>query len=170
MEAAAAVKPLAAAAVLAVVALGLVAVPLLGQVPYSRPVDLAPDENAIGDSYETPEVQRPLPRSVNWQIFDLALLAAALGGAAWIVLGRRSRAATLALTVGCLAYFGFFARAASARSARSRTSPPPSSIPTTPFQSTSSAFSCCRSRRPSCSAACSAAACALSARFRNWCC
>jgi len=78
------------------------------QVPYTRPVDMAPDEEAIGEGYVTPEVQRPLPRSVWWQIFDLALLAAALGGAAWIVLSRRSRAAALALTVGCLAYFGFF--------------------------------------------------------------
>ena len=102
------VRPVVAAVVLTIVALGLVAVPLSGQVPYSRPVDLAPDEEAIGEEYETPDVQRPLPRSVRWQIFDLALLAAALGAGAWIVLGRRDRAAALTLTIGCLAYFGFY--------------------------------------------------------------
>jgi polyferredoxin len=105
---AAAGRPRVAALVLAILALALVAVPLAGQVPYSRPVDLAPDEEAIGEEYETPAVQRPLPRSVGWQIFDLVLLAVALGGGAWIVLGRRSRAAALALTIGCLAYFGFY--------------------------------------------------------------
>jgi ferredoxin len=105
---ASAVRPLVAACVLTIVVLGLVALPLLGQTQYSRPVEVAPDEKAIGEEYETPEVQRPLPRSVRWQLFDLALLAAALGGAAWIVLGRRSRAAALALTIGCLAYFGFY--------------------------------------------------------------
>jgi polyferredoxin len=91
----------------AILALALTTGPLLGQ-EYSRPVDVAPTEEAIGDEYVTPEVQRPLPRSVAWQLFDLGLLILALGGAAWIVLGRRSRAAALALTVGCLAYFGFY--------------------------------------------------------------
>jgi ferredoxin len=91
----------------ALLLLALTAGPLQGQ-EYSRPVDVAPSEEAIGEGYVTPDVQRPLPRSVARQLFDLALLALALGGAAWIVLGRRSRAAALALTVGCLAYFGFF--------------------------------------------------------------
>lgn len=78
------------------------------QVDYSRPVDVAPSEEAIGEGYVTPEVQRPLPRSVAWQLFDLGLLAAALAAAAWIILGRRSRALAVGLTIACLAYFGFY--------------------------------------------------------------
>jgi polyferredoxin len=91
----------------ALLVLALTAVPLLGQ-DYSRPVDMAPTEESIGEGYITPDVQHPLPRSVAWQLFDLALLTLAMGGVAWIVLGRRSRAAALGLTIGCLAYFGFF--------------------------------------------------------------
>lgn len=91
----------------ALLVLALAAGPLLGQ-EYSRPVEVAPSEESIGEGYVTPDVQRPLPRSVARQLFDLALLAFALGGAAWIVLGRRSRAAALLLTIGCLAYFGFY--------------------------------------------------------------
>lgn len=91
----------------ALLLLTLAAGPLPGQ-EYSRPVDVAPSEESIGEGYVTPDVQRPLPRSVARQLFDLGLLALALGGAAWIVLGRRSRAAALALTAGCLAYFGFY--------------------------------------------------------------
>jgi Fe-S-cluster-containing hydrogenase component 2 len=92
---------------LALLVLALSAVPLLGQ-EYSRPVDVAPTDESIGEGYVTPDVQSPLPRSMARQLFDLGLLALALGGAAWIVLERRSRAAALALTVGCLAYFGFY--------------------------------------------------------------
>ena len=86
----------------------LTAGPLLAQPSYSRPVDVAPGEESIGEGYVTPDVQRPLPRSVARQLFDLALLTLALAGAAWIVLARRSRAAALLLTIGCLAYFGFY--------------------------------------------------------------
>jgi NosR/NirI family nitrous oxide reductase transcriptional regulator len=86
----------------------LTAGPLLAQPSYSRPVDVAPGEESIGEGYVTPDVQRPLPRSVARQVFDLALLTLALAGAAWIVLARRSRAAALLLTIGCLAYFGFY--------------------------------------------------------------
>ena len=31
----------------------------MAQVDYSRPVDVAPNEEAIGEGYVTPEVQRP---------------------------------------------------------------------------------------------------------------
>ncbi|MDH3403132.1 MAG: 4Fe-4S binding protein [Acidobacteriota bacterium] len=83
-------------------------IPALAQIPYTRPVEVAPSEESIGEGYETPAVQRPRPRSVAWQLFDLALLAAALGTAAWIALARRSRGAALALAAFCVGYFGFY--------------------------------------------------------------
>ena len=83
------------------------AVPGWSQTDYSRPVDIAPTEESIGEGYITPEVQRPQATSIQRQLLDLALLAAALGLSAWIVLGRRSRKLALLLTVVCLVYFGF---------------------------------------------------------------
>ncbi len=74
---------------------------------YRRPVDVAPSDEVIGEGYVTPVVQRPLPLPPWRQLLDLGLLAAALGAAAWVVLRRRSRRWALALTVVCLAYFGF---------------------------------------------------------------
>jgi polyferredoxin len=82
--------------------------PVQGQGQYTRPVDLAPSEESIGEGYVTPEVQRPLPRSLRWQLFDLVLLAVALGAAAWIALGQRSRWTAVVLAIACLGYFGFF--------------------------------------------------------------
>lgn len=79
-----------------------------GQPDYSRPVDVAPTEESIGDGYQTPAVQRPLPRSAALQLFDLALLGAALALSAWIALKRRSRSLGVALSLACLAYFGFY--------------------------------------------------------------
>jgi len=81
----------------------------LGQtVPYSRPVEVAPQEEYIGGDYVTPEVQRPQPRSYWLEVFDVVLLAVAMGISVWLVLSRRSRKWVLVLTVGCLAYFGFY--------------------------------------------------------------
>jgi polyferredoxin len=77
-------------------------------IPYERPVQTAPQESTIGGGYKTPPVQKPLPRQYWLQIADLVLLAAAMGTSAWIVLRRRSRKWLLALTVGSLAYFGFY--------------------------------------------------------------
>jgi polyferredoxin len=77
------------------------------QVDYSRPVEVAPNEEAIGEGYVTPEVQRPLPTSIGRQLFDLGLLAGALGLAAWLVLHQRSRRYVVLLATACLVYFGF---------------------------------------------------------------
>jgi len=74
---------------------------------YKRPVDAAPSPKDIGGGYVTPQVQRPLPRSVWWRTADVVLLGAAMGIGAWIVLRRRNRNALIVLTVGCLVYFGF---------------------------------------------------------------
>jgi ferredoxin len=78
------------------------------QYEYERPVDRAPTEEAIGEGYVTPEVQRPRPRAVPWHLVDVALLAVALGTAAWLALRRRRRAGLVALSVVCLSYFGFY--------------------------------------------------------------
>ena len=75
---------------------------------YSRPVEVAPSEEAIGEGYTVPPVQRPHPRSFWLEILDIALLAGAMGLGAWIVLARRSRRWLVVLTIGSLAYFGFY--------------------------------------------------------------
>jgi NAD-dependent dihydropyrimidine dehydrogenase PreA subunit len=77
-------------------------------IPYQRPVDTAPQADAIGGGYKTPAVQKPLPRDYWLQVVDVAALAAAMGVSVWLVLRRRSRRWLTALTIGCLAYFGFY--------------------------------------------------------------
>jgi NosR/NirI family transcriptional regulator, nitrous oxide reductase regulator len=77
-------------------------------IPYSRPVQTAPQENTIGGGYKTPAAQKPQPRDYWFQVMDVLLLAAALGAAVWLVLKRRSRKWATALTIGSLAYFGFY--------------------------------------------------------------
>jgi polyferredoxin len=77
-------------------------------IQYERPVETAPQEGTIGGGYKTPPVQKPLPRDYWLQVADVALLAAAMGGSAWLVLARRSRKWLVALAIGCLAYFGFY--------------------------------------------------------------
>lgn len=74
---------------------------------YSRPVDVAPSEEDIGEGYTTPLVQRPLPRSFWMETLDVALLLAAMGIGVWIVLVKRKRNWLIVLTIACLAYFGF---------------------------------------------------------------
>lgn len=89
--------------------LALDATPALAQqFQYERPVDRAPTEKAIGQGYVTPQVQHPRPRAVFWQVADVALLALALGVAAWLALWRRQRGGLVAVSVACLAYFGFY--------------------------------------------------------------
>jgi polyferredoxin len=80
----------------------------LAAMDYSRPVNAAPGEKAIGGGYKTPAVQCPRPRAAGWQVADVALLAGALGASSWIVLRRRNRNWLTALTIACLAYFGFY--------------------------------------------------------------
>ena len=77
-------------------------------IPYSRPVETAPQAEAIGGGYKTPAVQKPLPRDAVFQVLDVLLLAAAMGVSVWLVLKRRSRKWAVALTIGSLAYFGFY--------------------------------------------------------------
>jgi len=93
----------------ALLVLALHPAPALAQhIEYERPVETAPTEQTIGEGYATPQVQRPRPRSAAWQRADVALLAVALGTAAWLALRRRQRGALVGLSVLCLAYFGFY--------------------------------------------------------------
>jgi len=67
--------------------------------------------------YERPAYQHPAPRpwtvkvldvDTAWvEAVDVVLLTAALALAAWLVLAKRSRRGIVALSVACLAYFGF---------------------------------------------------------------
>jgi polyferredoxin len=77
-------------------------------IQYERPVDTAPQEKDIGGGYQTPPVQRPLPRASWLLILDFVLLAAAMAVSVWLVLKRRSRRAVFALSLFSLVYFGFY--------------------------------------------------------------
>jgi polyferredoxin len=78
------------------------------EIDYERQVDVAPNEEAIGEGYVTPEVQHPRPRSVARQVFDVSLLVLAMGLAAWLALKRRSRAGLVLVTAASVGYFGFY--------------------------------------------------------------
>ncbi len=78
------------------------------QVEYERQVDVAPSEESIGEGYVTPEVQRPRPRAMHWQVADVVLLGLAMLAAAWLALKSRRRAGLVALSILCVAYFGFY--------------------------------------------------------------
>ena len=87
----------------------LVTAPVFAQqLEYQRQVEVAPTDETIGEGYVTPEVQRPLPRAAIWQIADVILMGLALGLAAWLALWRRQRGWLVAVTVACVAYFGFY--------------------------------------------------------------
>lgn len=60
------------------------------------------------DGYQLPSTHYPAPRAMGWEYVDTAILALALGLAAWLALRRRSRRGIVALMLGCLLYFGFF--------------------------------------------------------------
>jgi len=77
-------------------------------IQYERPVQAAPQEKDIGGGYVTPQVQKPRPRDYWLQVLDAVLLAAALALSVWTVVARRSRKGAVALSIGCLAYFGFY--------------------------------------------------------------
>jgi polyferredoxin len=62
----------------------------------------------FGDSYSLPTPTHPEPRSHWVRILDIILLAAGLGLGAWLILKRRSRRGVMLLSIGALAYFGFY--------------------------------------------------------------
>jgi polyferredoxin len=63
---------------------------------------------AFGNSYEVPTPTHPEPRAAWIRGLDVAVLAAGLGLAAWLSLKRRTRHGMLLLSIGSVAYFGFF--------------------------------------------------------------
>ena len=94
-------------AVLGIVAASTV-LPDSTRAQWVRPVDTVPPDEDIGGGYETPTVQRALPRAVWWDLVDTGVLLGALGVSAWLVLGSRNRNWLVVLTIGCLLYFGFY--------------------------------------------------------------
>jgi polyferredoxin len=92
----------------AILALLFVSLAPAQPLQYQRPVDTAPQEKSIGGGYKTPPVQKPLPRDRWLQVLDVALLGFATGASVWLVLKRRSRKGLAWLSLGSLAYFGFY--------------------------------------------------------------
>ncbi len=82
--------------------------PTASYAQYQREVDVVPSPEDIGGGYETPPVQRPLPRADWWNAVDAAALMVGLALSTWIVLKKRSRAWVLVLTTASLLYFGFY--------------------------------------------------------------
>ncbi len=80
----------------------------IGQEEFSRPVTNAPQPQDIGKSYELPVVQYVAPRSAWWYLVDVILLAAAMAMAALVAHRWRRRWMAVVITIGSLAYFGFF--------------------------------------------------------------
>ncbi|HOQ03959.1 MAG TPA: 4Fe-4S binding protein [Anaerohalosphaeraceae bacterium] len=58
--------------------------------------------------YQMPTLTTPPPRAAVWEMLDVAVLAAALGLASWLILRKRSRRGIAALSVFSLLYFGFW--------------------------------------------------------------
>ncbi len=62
----------------------------------------------FGGSYSFPTPTHPEPRTAWVRSLDIAMLVLGLGTAAWLVLKRRSRHAVMWLSIGAMAYFGFY--------------------------------------------------------------
>ena len=86
--------------------LAVVAVVLLSQTLLYAQYQLPPPD--FGDSYTLPTPTHPEPRSSWVRILDIVMLTAGLALGAWLILKRRSRRGVLLLSIGALAYFGFY--------------------------------------------------------------
>ena len=62
----------------------------------------------FGGTYSFPTPTHPEPRAAWVRGLDIAMLVVGLGLEAWLVLKRRSRNAVMILSIGALAYFGFY--------------------------------------------------------------
>jgi polyferredoxin len=62
----------------------------------------------FGKSYSLPTPTHPEPRTAWVRILDVIVLVAGLAVGAWLILKRRSRNGVVILSIGALAYFGFY--------------------------------------------------------------
>ena len=62
----------------------------------------------FGGTYSFPSPAHPEPRGTWVRALDIAMLAGGLLLGAWLILRRRSRNGVLILSIGALAYFGFY--------------------------------------------------------------
>jgi ferredoxin len=90
----------------AMLLLSYVAVSLAASVAVGDEMRVRPPQFDSG--YTLPETPAPEPRGNAWDYADLAVLAAGIGAASWLVLRKRSRRWIVALTVFSLLYFGFW--------------------------------------------------------------
>jgi NosR/NirI family nitrous oxide reductase transcriptional regulator len=62
----------------------------------------------FGGSYSFPTPTHPEPRESLVLGLDVVMLAAGLGIGAWLILKRRKRSEVMMLSIGAIAYFGFY--------------------------------------------------------------
>ena len=62
----------------------------------------------FGGSYSFPSPEHPEPRSEWVRLLDVGMLVAGLALGTWLILKRRSRGGVMLLSIGALAYFGFY--------------------------------------------------------------
>ncbi len=62
----------------------------------------------FGDSYTLPTPTHPEPRAAWIRTLDIIMLIVGLALGAWLALKRRSRNGVIALSIGAIAYFGFY--------------------------------------------------------------
>jgi NosR/NirI family transcriptional regulator, nitrous oxide reductase regulator len=62
----------------------------------------------FGNSYSFPTPEHPEPRATWIRSLDVAVLAAMLGLAAWLILKRRSRNGLVLLSIAAVGYLGFY--------------------------------------------------------------
>jgi len=62
----------------------------------------------FGDSYSFPTPEHPEPRSTWVRAIDIVMLVSGLGLGAWLILKRRSRNGVVLVSIGAVAYFGFY--------------------------------------------------------------
>ena len=62
----------------------------------------------FGGTYSFPTPTHPEPRAAWVRLLDILMLAAGLALGAWFILKRRSRNGVLILSIGAIAYFGFY--------------------------------------------------------------
>ena len=83
----------------------LVVAALASSVLFAQYQKKPPD---FGGIYSFPTPDHPEPRADWVRILDIVALISALGLGSWLILKRRSRNGVLLLSIGALAYFGFY--------------------------------------------------------------